>query len=535
MKKNRASIWVIPVVIVIGVYVWIYGNVAAEPVAAPTVTRIKWDTAAKITAVSTSAEAPAIAVAPNGNLTVLYQQKRAGTLFDYDIWYKQSSDKGISWSDPPNGAPMYATVPITSASQIDIAYDANNKAHAVWVKMDASGGHIVYADETKWGDESLFYDVHTIDNVFSPKIVASGENTLDVVWSVSYKHGGDLVREVYHRRSIDGGVTWLSLEKISGSFGEHIAPSPVIAVGSDGTVYAAWEVITNIITDYGTIYYAERNPGSGSWSTPVSISNAAHDAHEASILLMDGKVQVAYTYRGGRSDQWVYLATCSASCTNAASWAVGSDPISGAKVGVNSDAPWNVFSDLIAYKGDAYVHFHGTSPLLSQENEVIWSTNSHNNWAGDDDPQALTTAVQQSVFPDLATVGDDIYMVYESGTANGNHQIYFQHAGQVHTMQRYNLNITFEGHGTVDIRQDNSYVHKVCTSNCQEAFDATIPNGGGGGITVVRLSATAASGYTFGGFTGEGDACAQLYATMNQDRSCTVHFVPNVYLPIIVR
>ncbi len=532
MKKNRANIWVIPVVIVVGVYLWIYGNVAAEPIAAPTVTRIQWDTAKKITAVSTSAEAPVVAVAPNGNLTVLYQQKRTGTVFDYDVHYKQSSDKGVSWSD----ASMYSDTPAWSSSQSDVDYDADNKAHAVWVMTDSDGnGRIIYADKTKWGSGPLT-TLHTGGNAFSPKIVASGANTLDVVWSINDSH--DNTHKVYHARSTDSGGSWSPPKIISSNSNIHIAPSPVLAVGNDGTtVYAAWEVITNILTDYGTIYYAERNSGTGNWSTPVPISNAAHDAHEASILLMGGNVQVAYTYRGGKSDQWVYLATCSASadCTNAASWSVGSDPISGVKVGVNSDAPWNVFSDLIEYKGDAYVHFHGTSPLLSQVNEVIWSTNSHNNWAGDDDPQALTTADRQSVFPDLATVGDDIYMVYESGTASGNHQIYFQHAGQVHTMQRYNLNISFEGHGTVDLKQDSSYVHKVCTSNCQEAFDATIPNGGGGGITVVRLSATAASGYTFGGFTGEGDACAQLYATMNQDRSCTVHFVPNVYLPIVVR
>ncbi len=543
MKENKTIIWIIPIIVAASLYLWIYKAVSAEPMVAPDAIRIDWEEAVQITDVSTKAEFPVMSIAPDNSIMVAYHKKRAEDSVDpfaFDIYYAESTNQGDDWVTG-----TIHTEAITNSSQVAITYDASNTAHAVWMMGNAES--IVYADETMWGANAttVFY---TGDSASTPEIIASGANTLDVVWS-----GLDetLTNKVYHTRSTDGGGTWSTPVKISGN-STILSPTPALAMGDDGTLYVVWEVNLDFPGDYGTIFYAEWG-GVGAWSTPKPISNAEHDAHEASILITNSasitnsEITVIYTQRESKENQWLYLTTCPLSddCTESGNWTVGESAISGSAIGVNAESPWNVFSNLIEYDGCMYAHFHGTHPVYDQENELIWGANSCNGWTVDDEKVPLTMPEVQAVFPSLVKDDTYLYLAYQQNALDDGgepqaHQIFFQR-GQTISVTRNFLDITFVGgNGSIELTADHNPFAKVCTKNCQEAFDAETLAEGALETTIVRMVPTAANGYTVVNITntvGSGTTdCGTWAVDMSTDRACTVNLMPApIYLPIILK
>jgi len=531
MKKFKSFIWFIPVIVAAGLYLWIYTAVSAGSLSAPDAERINWEDPTPITAVSTEAEVPEIAVAPNGpTITVAYNREKDLNPLAFDVYYAQSTDQGVSW-------PFTGTIHVQenrNSSQIDIDYDTNNIVHAVWLMGTDT---IVYADETMWVN-NMTTTLGMGDDSLTPAIVASGSITLDVVWSGFNGKG----YSIYHMRSTSGGATWpAEPTPISTRTTIPVLSTPALAVHGS-KVYAAWEDNPNFPDDQGIIYYTESS-NDMSWDTPIPVSNPDHNAHEASIIIDDTRVTVVYTHRADRVSQWLYRTTCllNDDCTQTTNWTPHSEieQISGAAVGVNAESPWNVFSDLIEYDGCTYAHFHGTSPIFAQENEVIWSTSSCNEWTVNDDTQALTAPQVQTVFPSLAKDDAYLYLVYQQNkVGDENHQIVFQRGVTGDSIPRNNLTITFEGsgEGSIDLRPHNTPANNICTGSsgsCTRAFDieSVDPSDDVLKITVVHMYPTAASGSRFDSLTG----CGQGVVSMETDIECTVRFSRLVYLPIIVK
>jgi len=535
MKKVKGVIWFLPVIVAIGLYLWIYTAVSAESLSPTDATRINWENEKPITAVSTEAEVPEIAVSPNYPtttiMTVAYHREKDLNEFAFDIYYAQSTDRGDSW-------PITGTIHAQenrNSSQIDIDYDTNNIVHAVWLMGTDT---IVYADETMWVN-NMTTTLGMGDDSLTPAIVASGSITLDVVWSGFNGMG----YSIYHMRSTSGGATWpAEPTPISTRTTIPILSTPALAVHGS-KVYAAWEDNPNFPDDQGIIYYTESSDGM-SWDTPIPVSNPDHNAHEASIIIDDTRVTVVYTHRADRVSQWLYRTTCllNDDCTQTTNWTPHSEieQISGAAVGVNAESPWNVFSDLIEYDGCTYAHFHGTSPIFAQENEVIWSTSSCNEWTVNDDTQALTAPQVQTVFPSLAKDDTYLYLVYQQNkVGDENHQIVFQRGETGDPIPRNNLTITFEGggEGSIDLRPQNIYANNVCTGTCTRAFDVESVHPENGLITTtVFMYPTAADGSKFEEITGD-TGCAEGAVLMASDMECTAHFsrAASIYLPIILK
>lgn len=530
MKKMKSVIWFVPVIVAAGLYLWIYTTVSAETLSPTDATRISWEDAVPITAVSTEAEFPEIAVAPDGpTITVAYNRDKESISLAFDVYYVQSTDHGDNWL-------ITGTIhhdPTINSSQIDIDYDANNIAHAVWL---FGSDTIVYANETMWAT-NVSTTLSSGNTQLTPAIVASGAYTLDVVWSGFNGSGFS----IYHMRSTNGGVTWpVTPTIINTSSTIPLLSTPALAV-HNGKVYVVWEDTPDpdLISDQGVIYYTESSDGI-TWDTPIPISAPDHDAHEASILVDDLSISIVYTHREDRVNQWLYRTTCDLTndCTQPANWTPHIQ-ISGAAVGVNAESPWNVFSNLIEYDGCAYAHFHGTSSIYAEENEVIWSTNGCNGWTVSDDVQALTVPQVQTVFPSLAKDDSYLYLVYQQNTVDDEqHQIVFQRGVTGDAISRNDLTINFEGggEGRIDLRPQNVPANNICTESCTRGFDIMTvdPVDDLLKTTVVFMYATGTNGSTFDGFTGD-DGCAEWAVSMDTDMECTAHFFRAVYLPVIFK
>ncbi len=90
--------------------------------------------------------------------------------------FRQSTDGGTTWSNP---APIQNDD--TNLREVNLAFDANNKAHAVW----RTTNQIWHAREDEWpaSINSNLVVSATGELVRSPDIAIAPDNTLHVVWA----------------------------------------------------------------------------------------------------------------------------------------------------------------------------------------------------------------------------------------------------------------------------------------------------------------------------------------------------------------
>jgi len=425
MNKIKAALWFISIFLIIAIGLWHGGTVGAEkPTHSPTEinTHIEWETNTQVTFDAVEKEGPIMRVSPDSEtLLIAYNVIRDGSEDKFDVLYAESVDQGATWITSTIQAETGITG--TISSQVDLEYDASGTAHAVWVY----GSALAYGRYSEWDADIPFkpYDPAFPNFVLYPNIIASGDETLDIVWSAS--------SNIMHMRSTNGGDNWGLVEDVSPL--SAFKTSIDIAVQEDN-LHVVWEDVntTNLVS--GTIVYSQGDATVSPvvWSEPITISKVIstgiHDAHETSITVNNNTLQVAYTHRQTKETQWVYITQCSLSldCTQVDNWDFNDVPISGAELGVNAEAPWNVFTDLISYNGCVYAHFHGTTTDYDEDNELIWSTNSCSNWANNGNRQELTNPQVQALFPSATVSGQRVYMAYGQNPTLGDpyHQIFFR-------------------------------------------------------------------------------------------------------------
>lgn len=425
MNKLKLTLWAVPMLLIIMIGLWWNDNLvgAAQSVQSPTAitTQIEWETNTQVTFDPVEKEGPVMRVSPDGEtLLIAYNVIRDGQEGKFDVLYAESEDQGASWIT----STIHAETGITGtiSSQVDLEYDASGTAHAVWVY----GSALAYGKYSEWGTDvpDIIDAPAPPDLVLYPALVTSGAETVDVVWSAA--------STIKHIRSDDGGNSWGAIEGIGSVF--TLKTSIDIAAQAD-YLHVVWEDVneTNVVS--GTIQYSRGDATASpvTWSPPIVLSSIVsptiHDAHEAAITINDNVLQVAYTHREAKESQWLYVTTCrlSLDCTQLANWVSESTPISGNVLGVNAEAPWNVFSDLISYNGCVYAHFHGTTTVYTEQNELVWSTNSCNNWAANG-RRELTNPQVQALFPSATVNGSRVYLAYGQNPIIDDpyHQIFFK-------------------------------------------------------------------------------------------------------------
>jgi hypothetical protein len=141
----------------------------------------------------------------------------------------------------------------------------------------------------------------------------------------------------------DGGSTWsgptiVAQQQVAHVFidGQYIRTSdelPEFATGPEGNMYAVWQ--DGRFTSGGTpkIAFSMSTDGGASWSSPIRIDQSPGDVQAFTpqiTVRSDGTVAVQYydlenatPSQPGLTDQ--FLVSCSATCTNPASWAAGGE------------------------------------------------------------------------------------------------------------------------------------------------------------------------------------------------------------------
>ncbi|MCA9919260.1 MAG: exo-alpha-sialidase [Anaerolineales bacterium] len=282
------------------------GRAVAETNTPTAITSI-WANAQPLTTVSNSpngAQRPVVAEAPNGDLIVVYLKQQSSNQLDTDPFYRRSYDGGTNWTIPLR---IYTSA--ASSRQVDVAFDNQNRAHAVWTEAD---NQLWYAREDAWVGNSakqLFSATVGVVVIDSPKLAVDSNGILHLVWFQFDINGTD----IYYSRSTNGGANWTSPENVSNSLGS--SESPALVIDDSNRVHLVWDEQVG-----GSVYqinYSLRNT-TGVWTTPVAVSTVAPSitsAKEPDIFVNGSRVMVAFEDRAGLNEQYLYYLECTTNCT----------------------------------------------------------------------------------------------------------------------------------------------------------------------------------------------------------------------------
>ena len=211
----------------------------------------QWGLAQRLTWNSGSSQFPVIAVDSSGQVHVAWQDETPG---NFEIYYKKSPDGGTSWA-----ANTRLSWTSTFSHMPAIKIDAIDDLHVLW-DDDAPGNTEIYqkrsmdAGATWIASERLTW---TSGHSIVPDMAVDPSYYLHMVWS-------DLTpgnQEIYHKKSTDWGVTWTTGHRITWNAGASM--SPKIGADPSGNLHVVWQDDT---PGHWEVYYAKSTNGGATWT-----------------------------------------------------------------------------------------------------------------------------------------------------------------------------------------------------------------------------------------------------------------------------
>jgi hypothetical protein len=376
---------------------------------------INWGTPIHISTTSPAgAFRASLAQSPDGTLLVAYSHVTGGVQNPY---FRRSYDGGVTWSAP---APIFNSP--HDLRQVEVAYNNNNVAHAVW----RDGSTLQHATEGAWpnGADTI---ITTSDVVLDPALAVGADNVLHVVWAQ-----GSNLHGIHYSRSNDGGATWTTPLALTDDT-RHSA-SPAIAVDGSNNVHVVWEerlFDINLMAYRYEIRYlkgTKSGPNAYNWdANPTVLSpNDLRTSKRPSIIAEGTTVHVSFARVETNEQQYPYYTRFE----TVSGWTVPFDVSRGHPVSVNSNAPFYLVSSLALCNEGLYIYYHGAS--IANGKEQIWGVNSVDNWVSRD---AVTSPDERNINPSLVCYDGNMQLAYERMLlATVNHQIYFSTSSNVNAI-----------------------------------------------------------------------------------------------------
>jgi hypothetical protein len=182
---------------------------------------------------------------------VVWDENRDG---NYEIYYKRSTDEGLTWgpdtrlTNDPAGSGHNSIAVSDSIVQV-VWHDDRDGNFEIYYKRSTDGG-------LTWGDDTRL--TNASGDSKCPNIAISGP-VVHVVWFDN--RDGD--EEIYYKHSEDEGLTWGGDLRLTNSFGDSEYPSVAV---SGPVIHVVW---FDLRDGNEEIYY-KRNPTGG---FPVGIEN----------------------------------------------------------------------------------------------------------------------------------------------------------------------------------------------------------------------------------------------------------------------
>lgn len=423
MKKVSPAFLLLSAVM-LGAVLLVSQTVAAVPAApdAPDGTP-NWEGEISITNNTYGSRLPVITAAANSKTVIVgFLRQMSSAENDTDAYYSRSTNNGRTWS-----APARIRTASSQAKGLDVTLDANSVGHAVWIE-ETTGPPLTlslrYASQSSWASNQSIQLSSVTDNIILfPKIVATGNNTLTVVWAET---DGANVR-LFYKRSINGGSNWGAKTLVGGADVKHLD----LAADSNGNLHLVWEdgVFVNPVL-FPEIHYA-KGTGSGStisWTTtttPISNKSGPLNPIEPKIAV-DDALHVSFTDRVSDQQQDIHYISCqiNRNCTQLGNWqnAQNGNPIM-STLGVNLNNPdFSINSTVFTTGGCAFTYFYGKRS--GNINEEILGLNSCDGWRNGSLDVVTSPNTIRYISPDATDqFGWWSYITYEEIVSEGPPQI----------------------------------------------------------------------------------------------------------------
>jgi hypothetical protein len=210
-----------------------------------------WSASQRLTWTSGESQFPDIATDSGNAIHVVWSDDTPGA---YEIYYRNSDDGGSTWSPTKR-------LTWTSGESLgpDIAIDSGDSIHVVWHDGTPGNAEIYYKQSTDGGTtwsptKRLTW---TSGHSLEPAMAASPNNILHIAW-LDYTPGN---YEIYYKKSAPGGTTWSAAQRITWTSGYSF--DPTIDIDSENSVHVVWRLDT---PDHMDLYYKKSPDGGETWS-----------------------------------------------------------------------------------------------------------------------------------------------------------------------------------------------------------------------------------------------------------------------------
>jgi hypothetical protein len=187
-----------------------------------------WASAVRLSWNSGNSQYPAIATDSSANIHVVWDDDTPGRR---EVFYRGSPDGGATWSA------VKRLTQLAGDSQVpSIAIDSADRVHVVWFDITPGNNEIYFSRSVDGGTTWTNPKRMTWNPSSSryPSIAAGFGNDIHVVWQDDSPRN----EEIYHKRSSDGGSSWLSAKRLTWNSGS--SKSPRITADSENNVYVVW-------------------------------------------------------------------------------------------------------------------------------------------------------------------------------------------------------------------------------------------------------------------------------------------------------
>ena len=237
---------------------------------------LNWDSAIRLT------NAPGISWINSmsvlgSNVHIVWQDERDG---NWEIYYKRSTDGGLSW-EPDTRLTNNSAMSLYSSISV-----SGPIVHVVWEDLRDGNIEIYYKRSTDGGSTWEADTRLTNDTAASvlPSI-ASSDSVVHVAWS-DKRDDGD--REIYYNRSLDGGFTWGDDTRLTIIPGESKYPNIAL---SGSAVHIVW--FDNRDGDY-EIYYKRSEDAGLTWGGDIRLTNSSGDSENPGVAVSGPVVHVVW-------------------------------------------------------------------------------------------------------------------------------------------------------------------------------------------------------------------------------------------------
>lgn len=186
---------------------------------------INWGSDTRLTNNSFQSTTASIAVS-GSNVHVVWQDDRDGNI---EIYYKRSTDGGINWGTDTRltndtSVSVYPSVTVSGSAIHAVWYDGRDGNYEIYYKRSTDGG-------ISWGADTRLSATPFVSELAT---VAVSGSIVHVVWQ-DMRDGN---YEIYYKRSTDGGLSWGTDTRMTNNSAESFAPNLTL---SGSNIHLTWQ------------------------------------------------------------------------------------------------------------------------------------------------------------------------------------------------------------------------------------------------------------------------------------------------------